>query len=100
MEQIKNNTENTAVDTENNTVNDTEAAPEEVIEVVLQDTEDDGANDAAESIEDEYAELSGLTEAQRKRKIIFDKITTALLVLLLISPIAILTYILLWFVFR
>ena len=100
MEQIKNNTENTAVDTENNTVNDTEAAPEEVIEVVLQDTEDDGANDAAESIEDEYAELSGLTEAQRKRKIIFDKITTALLVLLLISPIAILTYIRLWFVFR
>lgn len=44
--------------------------------------------------------LSGLTEAQRRRKEIFDKITTGILILLLASPVAILTYIFLWFVLR
>lgn len=44
--------------------------------------------------------LSGLTEAQRRRKEIFDKITTGILILLLASPVAILTYIFLWFILR
>ena len=102
MEEIKNDIENLETDAQAAEA-DTQAAPEEVIEVVLQDsdTEADDA-EAEETAEDTYSEseLSGLTEAQRKKKIIFDKITTALLVLLLISPIAILSYILLWFVLR
>ena len=43
-------------------------------------------------------EMSGLTEQQRKRAEIIDNLTTALLILILISPFAILLYILLWFV--
>jgi hypothetical protein len=89
MDEIKNNTEIEAV---------AENTPEEVIEVV-------NAEDGAEVNEDsgmEYteAELSGLTEKQRRRNYIFDKITTGILILLLLSPIAILSYIFLWFIFR
>ncbi len=101
MEEIKNSNEvieDTVTDTDT-----VEAAPEEVMEVVLQDTEDaedtERADDA-EVVEEAPAELSGLTEKQRQRKIIFDKITTALLVLLLIAPVAIIAYIFLWFIFR
>ena len=100
MEEIKNDIENLDA-TPEVTATETEAAPEDVIEVVLQDTEaEDTASEENAPTEDTYYELSGLTEAQRKKKIIFEKITTALLVLLLISPIAILSYILLWFVLR
>lgn len=42
--------------------------------------------------------LSGLTEKQRRRRMIWDKITTGILIALLASPIAILAYILIWFI--
>jgi hypothetical protein len=42
--------------------------------------------------------LSGLTEGQRRRRNIFDKITTGLLVALMASPVAILAYIFAWFI--
>ncbi len=89
MDEIKNNTEIEAV---------AENTPEEVIEVVM-------AEDGAEVNEEggmQYteSELSGLTEKQRRMNYIFDKITTGILILLLLSPIAILSYIFLWFIFR
>ena len=43
-------------------------------------------------------EMSGRTEQERRRAEIIDNITTWLLILLLISPFAILLYILLWFI--
>jgi hypothetical protein len=67
-------------------------ASEEVVDAAL--TEETEVKYEAED------SLSGLTEAQRKRKEIFDKITTGILILLLASPIAILTYIFLWFILR
>ena len=42
--------------------------------------------------------LSGLTAGQRRRRNIFDKITTGLLVALMVSPVAILAYIFAWFI--
>ena len=74
-------------------------APEEVIEVVLAEEDAEPAK-SDEGMEYTEAELSGLTDAQRKRRYIMDKITTGILILLLISPIAILSYIFLWFIFR
>jgi len=74
-------------------------APEEVIEVVLAEEDAKTENDEG-GMEYTEAELSGLTDAQRKRRYIMDKITTGILILLLISPIAILTYIFLWFILR
>lgn len=68
------------------------AASEEVAEVAL-------AEEIAEQTYDEF-ELSGLTDAQRRRREIFDHITTGILILLLCSPIAILAYIFLWFILR
>ena len=44
--------------------------------------------------------LSGLTAAQRRRRMIWDKFTTGILIALLASPIAILAYIFTWFIFR
>ena len=89
MDEIKNNTEIEAV---------AENTPEEVIEVVMAE---DGAEVNEESgMNYTESELSGLTEKQRRRNYIFDKITTGILILLLLSPIAILSYIFLWFIFR
>jgi len=73
--------------------------PEEILEVVLSG-DAEGEVPATASQSDEYYELSGLTEAQRKRKAIFDKITTGILIALLASPILILAYIFLWFIFK
>ena len=56
--------------------------------------------EAAAPVEEEYYELSGLTEAQRKRNAIFDKITTGILILLMASPFLILVYLVLWFVMK
>ena len=42
--------------------------------------------------------LSGLTAGQRRRREIFDKLTTGLLILLMASPVAILAYIFIWFI--
>ena len=72
---------------------------EEVMEVALAETEAEESV-PSEGMEYTEAEMSGLTEAQRKRKAIFDNITTGILIALLASPIAIILYILLWFVFR
>ena len=76
--------------------------PEEILEVVLSgDESDEGEAPAAATTEsDEYYELSGLTAGQRRRKMIWDKVTTGILIALLASPIAILAYIFLWFIFK
>ena len=80
---------------------------EEILEValaedVLESTADENAAEENNAIifTDKDGGLSGLTEKQRRRNYIFDKITTGILILLLISPIAILSYIFLWFIFR
>ena len=80
-----------------------EVASEEVLEVALAD--DDATEDTAKT--EEYiladytdSEMSGLTEEQRKRREIIDKITTGILIFLLSSPVLIILYIFLWFVFR
>ena len=81
------------------------AEAEEIVEAC------EAALDAADSVEatektaDEDSaytefEISGLTPAQRKRREIFDKFTTGLLILLMASPFMILAYIFLWFIFR
>ena len=44
--------------------------------------------------------LSGLTDQQRRRKEIWEKITTGILIFLMASPILIVSYILLWFFLR
>ena len=72
------------------------------------DIEDGIAEEAAEEGEavelnynvTEDGELSGLTDAQRKRAMIFDKITTGILAFLICSPLLILLYILLWFILK
>ena len=70
----------------------------EIMEVALANS----AEENTESVGMEYteAEMSGLTEQQRKKKEIFDKITTGILIALLCSPIAIVLYIFLWFLTR
>ncbi len=68
-------------------------ASEEVMEVALSD------DNQATEIEAEDS-LSGLTPAQKRRREIFDHITTGILILLLSSPILILAYIFLWFILR
>ena len=67
---------------------------EDVMEVAL--SVDENGN----LIEKQEEELSGLTEKQKRRKMIFDKITTGILIFLLASPVLILLYIFLWFIFR
>ena len=39
-------------------------------------------------------------EKKKKRAAIFDKITTGLLILLMVTPVLILAYIFMWFIFR
>ncbi len=71
---------------------------EDVVEVALAESaEEDNATSGMEYTE---AELSGLTEKQKKRKEIFDKVTTGLLIALLCTPVAIIIYIFLWFLLR
>ena len=52
----------------------------------------------AELSEDEYFEMTGLTPAQKKRREIWDKITTGILIFLMTSPVLILAYIFIWFI--
>ncbi len=71
---------------------------EEVMEVALAASEEK----TSETSDMEYseAELSGLTDKQRRRNEIFDKITTGILIALLCAPVAIIVYIFLWFMLR
>ena len=89
---------------EENKINET-AENEELVEAVAEIdtvTETDGET---EEVVLKYeltadGEMSGLTEAQRRRAEIFDKITTGILAFLLASPFLILAYILLWFLLK
>lgn len=69
---------------------------EEVMEVALADSEETAAD--SEGMEYTESEMSGLTEQQRKRKELWDKFTTGILIALLCSPLAILLYIFIWFI--
>ncbi|MBQ3016358.1 MAG: hypothetical protein IJD79_06225 [Clostridia bacterium] len=71
---------------------------EDVVEVALAESAEDAA--VSEGMEYTEAELSGLTDKQKKRREIFDKITTGLLIALLCTPVAIIIYIFLWFILR
>ena len=72
---------------------DTAAEAEEAVS-------DAPAEQTAESSEYTDFEISGLTPAQRRRREIYDKVTTGILILLMASPLLILLYIFLWFVLR
>ena len=78
------------------------ATDEQLVETVAEiDSVDESNAQPEEHLSYEITadgEMSGLTEQQRKRAEIIDNITTALLILILIAPFAILLYILLWFV--
>ena len=83
-----------------------EIKAEELIEAV-EDTVAEAEIEAAEAspeqpLDSDYTEfeISGLTPAQRRRREIYDKITTGILILLMASPLLILLYIFLWFVLR
>ena len=78
----------------------TESEPAEDVIVSEDETSDEEVYEGEVAESDEYYEMSGLTEAQKRRREIFDKITTGLLVFLLASPILILLYIFLWFILR
>ena len=65
-----------------------EVAPEEVAPEVV----------ASVEVAENEDSLSGLTEKQRRRRDIFDKITTGLLIALMASPVLILAYIFIWFI--
>ena len=80
---------------------------EEILEValaedVLESTADENAVEENNAIifTDKDGGLSGLTEKQRRRKEIFDKFTTGLLIFLMCSPFLIVLYILIWFFLR
>ena len=75
---------------------DTEANENAAVTDVQESKNDDSA---LTSNYTEY-ELSGLTEQQRRRKEIFDKLTTGLLIFLMASPLLIILYIFLWFALR
>ena len=81
------------------------AEAEEIVEACEAELEAAEGADAAEgtdSADSDFTEfeISGLTPAQRKRREIFDKFTTGLLILLMASPFMILIYIFLWFILR
>ena len=76
-----------------------QVASEEVLEVALLDEETDTTEDYALADYTE-SEISGLTDAQRKRRDMIDKITTGILIFLLASPVFIILYIFLWFIFK
>lgn len=117
MEEMNNNLDNNI----DETVTDTEVTEEveETVEETVEDTEEVSAEYESTEGEDNFSEevmevaltadengmpveqqLSGLTDKQKKRKMIIDKITTGILIFLLASPVLILLYIFLWFILR
>ena len=91
MEEIKNENINEA------TVEDVTFESEEVMEVALAETEEKKASEDYVLADYTEAEMSGLTDEQRRRKELFDKFTTGVLIFLLASPALIILYILIWF---
>ena len=75
-----------------------EAAEAEESAVACECVSDEPAAEVAPEVSSSEDSLSGLTAGQRKRREIFDKITTGLLILLMASPVAILAYIFIWFI--
>ena len=77
---------------------------EEALAVALSEEALETAGDVTEGKMIGYVDkdggLSGLTDQQRRRKEIWDKVTTGILIFLMASPILIVTYILLWFFLR
>ena len=79
---------------------------EDVIEVALAESESEESENTPTAVKDENnfeyteSEMSGLTAEQKRRKEIFDKITTGILIALMASPVAVILYIFLWFIFR
>ena len=74
---------------------------EEVLEVALaEDTVEESTDNTMVEYRDKDGGLSGLTDKQRRRKEIWDKVTTGILIFLMASPFLIVTYILLWFFLR
>ena len=77
---------------------------EEDLEVALSEEVLESASEVGETTMIGYIDkdggLSGLTDQQRRRKEIFDKITTGIFIALLSSPILIVSYIFLWFFLR
>lgn len=71
---------------------------EEVMEVAFAASEEKASEESGMEYTD--GELSGLTEKQRRRNEIFDKITTGILIALLCSPVCIVAYIFIWFMLR
>lgn len=74
---------------------------EEVLEVALaEESTEESTNSTAIEYRDKDGSLSGLTDKQRRRKEIWDKVTTGILIFLMASPLLIVSYILLWFFLR
>ena len=102
MEELKD--KNTVEEVNDNDVELVES--EEVVEIALaeNEVEEDAVNTSNSDNENQFeyteGEISGLTPQQKKRKEIFDKITTGILIALLASPVAIVLYIFLWFILR
>ena len=96
MEDIKNENIETTAD-------EVIVESEEVLEVALAEeaaAEENAVSNSDNSFEYTDGELSGLTDKQKRRREIFDKITTGILIALLASPLAIVIYIFLWFILR
>lgn len=92
MDNIKNENIEAAVEVE-------EELAVALSEEALEATGDNGEPKMIEYI-DKDGGLSGLTDKQRRRKEIWDKVTTGILIFLMSSPFLIVTYILLWFFLR
>ena len=90
-------------DTKNENIEEVAVTEEVLKDALAEDTLEATSeeNDGEKIIyTDKDGGLSGLTEKQRRRKEIFDKITTGLLIFLLCSPLIIILYILIWFFLR
>lgn len=90
-------------DIQNNNIEEV-VESEEALAVALSEEAMESTGDVSDGTMIGYIDkdggLSGLTDQQRRRKEIWDKVTTGILIFLMASPILIVTYILLWFFLR